>query len=184
MTNKILSIARVQNYWRRQGIIKYFFILLFAVFLYQTISISTNTSIQKRGESQSTHVTTKYAQRGDILDRDGNILASNLILKKVILDPTQVQKEFIPKLAEALTMPEQDLRDAIERKLSRKAGRKYLVIKKNIMLTSPIIKNLKALRKQKIDICKNKNIKNKHSLIDKSLSLVKIKDNIFWYLHG
>ncbi len=176
MTSKILSIARVQNYWRRQGVIKYFFILLFTVFLYQTISISTNTYIQKRGENQSTDITTKYAQRGDILDRDGNILASNLILRKVILDPTQVQKEFIPKLAKALIIPEQDLHNAIEKKLSKKAGRKYLVIKKNIMLTSPIIKNLKELRKQRVKICKNKNIKNKHSLIDKGLSLVKIKE--------
>ena len=39
---------------------------------------------------------------GNILDRNGNILAIDLIQKKINLDPMIIQDEYIPLLAEAL----------------------------------------------------------------------------------
>ena len=117
------------------------------------------------------------AHRGDILDRNGDILASSRILKRVNLDPTQVQTPFIPKLAEALLIPESVLRAAIEKKLSKKTGRKNLVIKKNLQLTDTILENIANLKKIKLKICINTSVKNKLSLLDKALALTQLKES-------
>ncbi|MBT4123096.1 MAG: penicillin-binding protein 2, partial [Candidatus Ruthia sp.] len=109
------------------------------------------------------------------------ILASSRILKRVNLDPTQVQTAFIPKLAEALIMPEQELRDAIDKKLSKQAGRKNLVIKKNLPLTDPILENIAKLKKIKLKVCTNKQIENKVSLLDKALISVQLKESKITY---
>ncbi|RUM84677.1 MAG: penicillin-binding protein 2, partial [Candidatus Thioglobus sp.] len=103
------------------------------------------------------------------------VLASNLILKKVNLDPTQVQPEFIPKLAEALEIPEKELRSAIAKKLNRKAGRKHLIIRKNLELTSPILENLNDLKKIKLEVCTTKQKKVKLGLLDRALVIANLK---------
>jgi cell division protein FtsI (penicillin-binding protein 3) len=161
--SKILALGRVQNYWRRQGAIKYFFVFLFSVFAYQTTSISqssiTGLSIQDRAYHQATSLEKKIAQRGDILDRNNHILASNLLLKRLNLDPTLIQVEFIPKLARILDMKVQTLSKLLASK--RKISSRYLIIKKNIMLTDPIIEQLKQLKLMRILVCANKNIANK-----------------------
>jgi len=174
-----ITSLRVQNYWYRQGFIKYFFILLLIVFGFRIITINQlyadDISIQEKGNKQAVKNIRNKARRGDILDRNGNVLASNLILKKVNLDPTQVQAEFIPKLAEALMMPEDALRVSIEKKLSSQVGRKHLIIRKNLRLTSPILKNLKDLAKIKLKICKTKQKKVKLGLLDKVLVITSLK---------
>ena len=78
---------RVQNYWYRQGFIKYFFVLFLIVFGYRIVTINQlhagDISIQEKGNKQAVDKVRNKARRGDILDRNGNVLASNLILKKV-----------------------------------------------------------------------------------------------------
>jgi len=132
-------------------------------------------SIQEKGNKQADDKVRNQARRGDILDRNGNVLASNLILKKVNLDPTQVQPEFIPKLAEALEIPEKELRSAIAKKLNRKAGRKHLIIRKNLELTSPILENLNDLKKIKLEVCTTKQKKVKLGLLDRALVIANLK---------
>jgi len=169
----------VQNYWYRQGFIKYFFILFLIVFGYRIVTINQlhagDISIQEKGNKQADDKVRNQARRGDILDRNGNVLASNLILKKVNLDPTQVQPEFIPKLAEALEIPEKELRSAIAKKLNRKAGRKHLIIRKNLELTSPILENLNDLKKIKLEVCTTKQKKVKLGLLDRALVIANLK---------
>ena len=171
----------MQNYWYRQGFIKYFFILFLIVFGYRIVTINQlhagDISIQEKGNKQADDKVRNKARRGDILDRNGNVLASNLILKKVNLDPTQVQPEFIPKLAEALEMSEKELRSSITKKLKGKTGRKYLIIRKNLELTSAVLKNLKDLEKVKLKICTTKQKKIKLSLFDRALVMINIKKN-------
>ena len=171
----------MQNYWYRQGFIKYFFILFLIVFGYRIVTINQlhagDISIQEKGNKQADDKVRNKARRGDILDRNGNVLASNLILKKVNLDPTQVQPEFIPKLAEALEMSEKELRSSITEKLKGKTGRKYLIIRKNLELTSAVLKNLKDLEKVKLKICTTKQKKIKLSLFDRALVMINIKKN-------
>ncbi|RUM78472.1 MAG: penicillin-binding protein 2 [Candidatus Thioglobus sp.] len=170
---------RVQNYWYRQGFIKYFFILFLIVFGYRIVTINQlhagDISIQEKGNKQADDKVRNQARRGDILDRNGNVLASNLILKKVNLDPTQVQPEFIPKLAEALEIPEKELRSAIAKKLKGKAGRKHLIIRKNLELTSPILENLNDLKKIKLEVCTTKQKKVKLGLLDRALVIANLK---------
>jgi len=169
----------VQNYWYRQGFIKYFFILFLIAFGYRIVTINQlhagDISIQEKGNKQADDKVRNQARRGDILDRNGNVLASNLILKKVNLDPTQVQPEFIPKLAEALEIPEKELRSAIAKKLNRKAGRKHLIIRKNLELTSPILENLNDLKKIKLEVCTTKQKKVKLGLLDRALVIANLK---------
>ncbi|ABL02076.1 peptidoglycan synthetase FtsI [Candidatus Ruthia magnifica str. Cm (Calyptogena magnifica)] len=175
--SKALILRRVQNYWHRQGAIKYFFIFLFSVFSYQTTSISQSNiiglSIQNRAYHQATSLETKIAQRGDILDRNGHILASNLLLKRLNLDPTLIQVEFIPKLARILDIKVQTLSKLLASK--RKIGSKYLIIKKNITLTDPIINKLKQLNLMRILVCANKNITNKLSFIERTLNTLNLQ---------
>ena len=188
MTNKYskaITLSRVQNYWYRQGVIKYFFVLFLLGFGFRIVTINQLNagpiSLQEKASLQASGHFENKARRGDILDRNGNILASSRILKRVNLDPTQVQTAFIPKLAEALIMPEQELRDAIDKKLSKQAGRKNLVIKKNLPLTDPILENIAKLKKIKLKVCTNKQIENKVSLLDKALISVQLKESKITY---
>ena len=188
MTNKYskaITLSRVQNYWYRQGVIKYFFVLFLLGFGFRIVTINQLNagpiSLQEKASLQASGHFENKARRGDILDRNGNILASSRILKRVNLDPTQVQTAFIPKLAEALIMPEQELRDAIDKKLSKQAGRKNLVIKKNLPLTDPILENIAKLKKIKLKVCTNKQIENKVSLLDKALISAQLKESKITY---
>jgi len=188
MTNKYskaITLSRVQNYWYRQGVIKYFFVLFLLGFGFRIVTINQLNagpiSLQEKASLQASGHFENKARRGDILDRNGNILASSRILKRVNLDPTQVQTAFIPKLAEALIMPEQELRDAIDKKLSKQAGRKNLVIKKNLPLTDPILENIAKLKKIKLKICADKQIENKVSLLDKALISAQLKESKITY---
>ncbi len=176
MTFKLLpKFAKVQGYWRRQGFVKFIFVGLFTLFSYHAISVSgindQMQSIQDRAYKQANNSQTKVARRGDILDRHGNILARSRLLKQVILDPSLIHDAFIPKLADALEMNERKLNDLLAKK--RKIGSRYLPIKKNLTLTSPSLEKLKALKRLRVEVCRNKQITSKISLVDKALNTIK-----------
>ena len=148
-----MKFTRVQNYWNRQGLIKYSFFIITAIFAYQAISIHSqeleNTSLQQKALAKAEKNLTQKATRGNILDRNGNILAISLIQQKINLDPTLIQDEFIPMLAEALQIPFEEFQSKIEEKRQASSGRRYLIIKENLTLTDPIIANLKKLKDRK-----------------------------------
>ncbi|CAC9579515.1 hypothetical protein [uncultured Gammaproteobacteria bacterium] len=176
---KIGLFQKSQNYSRRQLVVQSIFASLGVIFFFRIINIYQidvgGVGIQEKARKQTEITSSIKARRGDILDRNGDVLASNLILKKINLDSTQIQKAFIPKLAQALMMPEKKLEKAIKKKLSKHAGRKNLIIKRNLRLTNPILENIEALRKIKLKICKMKRKKNKINLFDKVLILTKLK---------
>ena len=170
-----------QNYSRRQLVVQSIFASLAVVFFFRIINIYQidvgDVGIQEKASKQAELTSDIKAHRGDILDRNGDVLASNLILKKINLDSTQIQTAFIPKLAQALMMPEKKLGKAIKKKLSKHAGRKNLIIKQNLRLTNPILENIEALRKIKLKICKMKRKKNKTDLLDKMLILTRLRED-------
>ena len=172
------KFTKVQGFWRRQGFVKFVFVSLFGLFSYYAISVSTSgnqeQSIQERAVKQASNIQTKVARRGDIVDRHGNILASSRLLKRVILDPMLIHAAFIPDLAKALDMNEEKLSALITKK--QRIGSRYLPIKKNLTLTSPILINLIAFKKQRIEICNDKTINAKISLINKVLNAVRWKN--------
>ena len=150
-----MKFTRVQNYWNRQALVKYSFLAIMVVFVYQAISIHSNqvngTSLKNKASTKAEQTFTENAVRGNILDRNGNILAIDLIQKKINLDPMIIQDEYIPLLAEALLMPSEEFRELIEEKKANK--RKYLIIKKNLKVTDPILSNIAELEKQRLEVC-------------------------------
>ena len=174
-----MKFTRVQNYWNRQGLIKYSFFVIIGIFIYQAISIHSqqlgNTSLQQKAALKSEKSLTQKASRGNILDRNGNILAISLIQQKVNLDPTLVQDEFITMLAEALQLPFDELDGKIKEKRQASSGRKQLIIKENLALTDPIIINLRGLKKQKIKVCKSAMITPSKTLLERAKTLVGIE---------
>ena len=174
-----MKFTRVQNYWNRQGLIKYSFFVIIAVFIYQAISIHSQQlgshSLQQKAAIKSEKSLTQKASRGNILDRNGNILAISLIRQKVNLDPTLIQDEFIPMLAEALQLPLNEFEEKIKTKRQASSGRKQLIIKENLSLTDPIIINLGKLKKQKIEVCKSAMITPSKTLFERAKSLIGIE---------
>jgi len=150
-----MKLTRVQNYWNRQALVKYSFLVIMVVFVYQAISIHSKqvngASLKNKASTKAEQTFTENAARGNILDRNGNILAIDLIQKRINLDPMIIQDEYIPLLAEALLMPSEEFRELIEEKKANK--RKYLIIKKNLKVTDPILRNIAELEKQRLEVC-------------------------------
>ena len=150
-----MKFTRVQNYWNRQALVKYSFLAIMVVFVYQAISIHSNqvngTSLKNKASIKAEKTLTENTVRGNILDRNGNILAIDLIQKRINLNPMNIQDEYIPLLAEALLIPSEEFRELIEEKKAKK--RKYLIIKKNLKVTDPILINITELEKQRLTVC-------------------------------
>ena len=98
-----MKFIRVQNYWNRQALVKYSFLAIMVVFVYHAISIHSNqvngTSLKNKASTKAEKTLTENVVRGNILDRNGNILAIDLIQKRVNLDPMIIQDEYITLLA-------------------------------------------------------------------------------------
>ena len=171
-----MKFTRVQNYWNRQALVKYSFIAIIVVFVYQSISIHSKqvngTSLNNKASIKAEQTLTENAVRGNILDRNGNILAINLIQKKINLDPMIIQDEYIPLLAEALLMPIEELRRIIEEK--RTNQRKEYIVKKNLVVTDPIIENISDLKKRRIRVCNTQLISPSINLFEKAKLLAGI----------
>jgi len=171
-----MKLTRVQNYWNRQALVKYSFILIIVVFVYQAINIHSKqisgTSLQNKASTKAEQTLTENAVRGNILDRNGNILAIDLIQKRVNLDPMIIQDEYIPLLAEALLIPIEELRRIIKEK--RTNQRKEYIVKKNLVVTDPIIENISDLKKRRIRVCNTQLISPSINLFEKAKLLAGI----------
>jgi len=165
-----MKFTRVQNYWNRQALVKYSFLVIMVVFVYQAISIHSKqvngTSLKNKASTKAEETLTENAVRGNILDRNGNILAIDLIQKRINLDPMIIQDEYIPLLAEALLMPIEELRRIIEEK--RTNQRKEYIVKKNLVVTDPILENISDLKKRRIRVCKTQLITPSINLFEKA----------------
>jgi len=181
-----MKIKRVQNYWNRQALVKICFIAIVFIFIYRAFSISdikaNDVSLKIKASNKAEHTIKENSIRGNILDRKGNILAINLIHKKINLDPMIIQDEYIEALAEALMIPIEEFRDAIENK--RANNRKYYIARKDLKVTDPILNNIARLKQKKqwLEVCETKLISPSNNLIDKAKLLIgielKIKEKI------
>ena len=171
-----MKFTRVQNYWNRQALVKYSFLAIIVVFVYQAISINSKqvngTSLKNKASTKAEETLTENAVRGNILDRNGNILAIDLIQKRINLDPMIIQDEYIPLLAEALLIPIEELRRIIEEK--RTNQRKEYIVKENLVVTDPILKNISELKKRRIEVCNTHLITPSINLLEKAKLLAGI----------
>ena len=177
-----MKIKRVQNYWNRQALVKICFIAIVFIFIYRAFSISdikaNDVSLKIKASNKAEHTIKENSIRGNILDRKGNILAINLIHKKINLDPMIIQDEYIEALAEALMIPIEEFRDAIENK--RANNRKYYIARKDLKVTDPILKNIARLKQKKqwLNVCETKLIAPSNNLIDKAKLLIGIEPEL------
>ena len=177
-----MKIKRVQNYWNRQALVKICFIAIVFIFIYRAFSISdikaNDVSLKIKASNKAEHTIKENSIRGNILDRKGNILAINLIHKKINLDPMIIQDEYIEALAEALMIPIEEFRDAIENK--RANNRKYYIARKDLKVTDPILKNIAKLKQKKqwLEVCETKLISPSNNLIDKAKLLIGIEPEL------
>ena len=177
-----MKIKRVQNYWNRQALVKICFIAIVFIFIYRAFSISdikaNDVSLKIKASNKAEHTIKENSIRGNILDRKGNILAINLIHKKINLDPMIIQDEYIEALSQALMIPIEEFRDAIENK--RANNRKYYIARKDLKVTDPILKNIARLKQKKqwLNVCETKLIAPSNNLIDKAKLLIGIKPEL------
>ncbi len=177
-----MKIKRVQNYWNRQALVKICFIAIVFIFIYRAFSISdikaNDVSLKIKASNKAEHIIKENSIRGNILDRKGNILAINLIHKRINLDPMIIQDEYIEALAEALMVPIEEFREAIENK--RANNRKYYIVRKDLKVTDPILNNIARLKQKKqwIEVCETKLISPSNNLIDKAKLLIGIEPEL------
>lgn len=174
-------VKKSQNYYTRQIIILIILPIIFILFCYQIINIHS-TKVNEITLSKKAYLQAEIQQkhkhsRGSIVDRNGNILATSLIKKYINIDPTIIQDDFITPLANAVKMPDAELREQIQAKRQASYGQKHLIIKKNLSISDEIIKNIEKLKTQKILICKDSTNKKDNKIIIFIENFMKINDN-------
>jgi len=172
-----MKIARVQGYRNRQSLVKICFIAIVIIFIYRAFSVTdikaNDISLKVKASKNSEFSLVEKSIRGNIFDRNNNLLAINLIHKKINLDPMIVQDEYIDLLADALEMPRMDFREQIiEKKINK---RKYFIIKEKLKVNDPIIKNIAELKKKRLKVCFKEFKTPTVTLIDKAKKIIGLK---------
>jgi len=175
-----MRIARVQGYRNRQALVKICFILIVIIFTYRAFTISeiqaNNASLKSKASKNSEFSLVEKSIRGNILDRHGNLLAINLIHKKINLDPMIIQDEYVDLLADALELPREEFRDEIEKKKSN--NRKYFIVKDKLRVNDPILKNIAELKKMRSKVCFTEVKTPSLTLVDKAKKVIGMKPAI------
>ena len=172
-----MKIARVQGYRNRQALIKISFIIIVLIFIYRALSVTdinaNNLSLKLKASNNSEFTIIEKSIRGNILDRNNNLLAINLIHKKINLDPMILQDEYIDLLASALSIPFDEFRETINEK--RKNKRKYFIVKEKLRLNDIILSNIAKLKNKRINVCLKEFKLPSNTLVDKAKLLVGLK---------
>ena len=175
-----MRIARVQGYRNRQALVKISFILIVLIFTYRAFSVSeiqaNDIPLKTKASKNSEFALVEKSMRGNILDRNNNLLAINLIHKKINLDPMIIQDEYIDLLAEALEIPFQDFRDQIANKKANK--RKYFIVKDKLKVNDPILKKISELKKMRSKVCFKEVKVPSLTLVDKAKKVIGMKPTI------
>ena len=175
-----MRIARVQGYRNRQALVKVCFTLIVLIFTYRAFTVSdiqaNDITLKTKASKNSEFSLVDKSMRGNILDRNDNLLAINLIHKKINLDPMIIQDEYIDLLADALEIPIQDFRDQIDNK--RAKNRKYFIVKDKLKVNDPILKSISELKKKRSKVCFNEVKIPSLSLVDKAKKVIGMKPTI------
>ena len=172
-----MKIARVQGYRNRQSLVKICFIAIVIIFIYRAFSVTdikaNDIPLKAKASKNSEFSLVEKSIRGNILDRNNNLLAINLIHKKINLDPMIIQEEYIDLLADALEMPRMDFREQIiEKKINK---RKYFIVKEKLKVNNPILKNIAELQKKRSKVCFKTSKNPTVTLIDKAKKIIGMK---------
>ena len=175
-----MRIARVQGYRNRQALVKICFILIVIIFTYRAFTLSeiqaNNASLKSKASKNSEFSLVEKPIRGNILDRHDNLLAINLIHKKINLDPMIIQDEYVDLLADALELPREEFKEEIAIKKSN--NRKYFIVKDKLRVNDPILKNVAELKKRRSKVCFTEVKTPSLTLIDKAKKVIGMKPTI------
>ena len=175
-----MKINRVQGYRNRQALVKICFIAIVIIFTYRAFTVSeinaNDTKLKAKASKNSEFSLIEKSIRGNILDRNDNLLAINLIHKKINLDPMIIQEEYIDLLADALQMPRQEFRDEIMKKKANE--RKYFIVIDKLNVNDPILENIDLLKKKRIEVCFTEFKIPPLTLFDKAKKIVGMKPTI------
>jgi cell division protein FtsI (penicillin-binding protein 3) len=134
---------------------------------------ANDISLKVKASKNSEFSLVEKSIRGNILDRNNNLLAINLIHKKINLDPMIIQDEYIDLLADALKIPRIDFREQIlEKKINK---RKYFIVKEKLKVNDPILKNIAELQKKRSKVCFKAFKTPTVTLIDKAKKIIGMK---------
>jgi cell division protein FtsI (penicillin-binding protein 3)/stage V sporulation protein D (sporulation-specific penicillin-binding protein) len=122
---------------------------LFSIFSFRLVYLQiikhdefTQLAAEKHGEKQ-----TIYAERGSIVDANGEVLAQNMPNETVVADATLIKNigTLAPVLAEALDEPLAEIRQKLE------TGKPYIVLKREVPLqkTSALRTKLEAIQQRR-----------------------------------
>ena len=171
-----------QGYWSRNWIILTVLSILVIIFIYQIINIHlieiNNSNINQIAIKKSEKNFMNNSFRGDILDRNGEILATSLIFNKINLDPTIIQKEFEEDLSNILGISFNEYQERKKTHLSKKQGKKNWIILKNITPNDPMIENIKKLQSEKRETCEFSLVDSKPNLYERILDRTFVKNFI------
>ena len=169
-----MRINRVQGYRNRQALVKICFIAIVIIFTYRAFTVSeinaNDTKLKAKASKNSEFSLVEKSIRGNILDRNDNLLAINLIHKKINLDPMIIQEEYIDLLADALQMPRQEFRDEIIKKKAN--NRKYFIVKDKLKVNDSILKNIAELKTKRSKVCFTEFQIPSLTLVDKAKKIV------------
>ena len=175
-----MKIARVQGYRNRQALVKVCFIVIVFIFIYRAFSVTdiqaNDVSLKAKASKNSEFSIIEKSIRGNILDRNNNLLAINLIHKKVNLDPMIIQEEYIDLLADALEIPRIEFREQIVDKKINK--RKHFIVKDKLKVNDPILKNIAQLQKKRSKVCFKDFKTASVTLVDKAKKIIGISPTI------
>jgi cell division protein FtsI (penicillin-binding protein 3) len=174
---RFFTPARVQNHVSRQTVAHIIFAIFFGFLVFYILTYHDNTA-KKRGIKQSDINFIQVAKRGNILDRNGEILANSLTFKQAVIDTTLLTEEFIPLVVKALKINTKTKEQLFLSTLKEKYGRKNWVAKKNIAFNGEIVKNIRALKKKWVCHKKKlttKEVKQEASLINSILIFLHIQ---------
>ena len=175
-----MKIARVQGYRNRQALVKVCFIVIVFIFIYRAFSVTNiqanDVSLKIKASKNSEFSLIEKSIRGNILDRNNNLLAINLIHKKVNLDPMIIQEEYIDLLADALEIPRIEFREQIVDKKINK--RKHFIVKDKLKVNDPILINIAQLQKKRSKVCFKDFKTASVTLVDKAKKIIGISPTI------
>ena len=175
-----MRIARVQGYRNRQALVKICFILIVGIFTYRVVNVSeikaNDVSLKTKASNNSEFSLIEKSIRGNIYDRNNNLLAINLIHKKINLDPMIIQDEYIDLLAEALELPIEDFREQIA--IKRANNRKYFIIKDKLSVNDSILIKLNQLKKMRSNVCLKELKTPSLTIVDKVKKIAGMKPKI------
>ena len=175
-----MRIARVQGYRNRQALVKICFILIVGIFTYRAFNVSeikaNDVSLKTKASNNSEISLIEKSIRGNIYDRNNNLLAINLIHKKINLDPMIIQDEYIDLLAEALELPIEDFREQIA--IKRANNRKYFIVKDKLSVNDSILIKLNQLKKMRSNVCLKELKTPSLTIVDKVKKIAGMKPKI------